>query len=161
MNNYKQIYQPGQQKGLGSIQPEGFGFDTPNHTLSDISMEEEMVRRTFELIFTPSPHTEIYLDVEYNFNSPTHKAMSASDISHTIEDLIYFLRDQNLLSGKTGISFGGAVEERSGSETSIDSYYYQGGSGIDVMTVEGDVTTQSIRTTAENMISELQRKGLL
>lgn len=162
MNN-KLFQNNNQSYSTMGIDPARSSREEPNNTLRGVSMTEEVQGRNIEFELVPSRFLELEIFLNYKFRGPEIKTVKSKDFTKSLEDLIYFLDSNGLFDESPSIYFGtGEVEERSGPESSIDSYYYQGNSNVDVMTIEGEaITKESINRTAENLIKELENKNLL
>jgi hypothetical protein len=161
MNNQSQQIYPSQQQSVGSINT-GRALDVPNATLTDLEFREEMGGEEIYSVFQPSHLVEVEIYLDYKFQNPSRSQIRTANIERPLEDFVYLIQNRGLLDAEPRISFGGEVEERSGPQSPIDSYYYQGDGAVDVMTVEGEnITESSIINSAKDLVRELKDKNLL
>lgn len=132
---------------------------TPNRTIQKANINQDYSEKEIELIFQPSHFTEIEVLIT---RARTSDDIPPTVIEKTMEDLFSFLENQEILEQPINMSYGSTVEERSGSETPYDSYYFESQRGVDVMTIEGkNITESSIIGTAQDLVHELKYKNIL
>lgn len=161
LNNQSQQIYPNQQQSVGNINA-GRSLEVPNGTLAGLDFREELGGEEIQATFQPSHLVEVEVWLDYKFQDPSRTQIRTANIERPLEDFVYLVQNRGLLEEKPRISFGGEVEERSGPQSPIDSYYYRGDGAVDVMTVEGEnITESSIINSAKDLVRELKDKNLL